>query len=232
MAFQKQYTDSLQNICSFAFPANHLINFQLIRSTPNQSIQQSSAKAEYFSFITIAPGEGSNESRTYNFQNKINVKFSLQEIAGLSFVLAQWADGRGNTALPYTKFARSAQGAKTVSLWEPQQTNNGDGRPKSRMISITVKENNNGNGLTISLTPDQAYSISVSLQELFKKGISLEFERQMNAPRQTPNQGNSNSYNNFNNNNSNSNSNNNNNPFNRGNDFQSIANEFEDMLLR
>jgi len=225
MAIQKQYTDNLQNICSFAFPANHLINFQLIRTVPNQSIQQSSAKAEYFSFITIAPGEGANESRTYNFQNKINIKFSLQEIAGLSFVLGQWADGRGVTVLPYTKFARSAQGAKTVSLWEPQQNNNSDGRPKSRMISITVKENNNGNGLTISLTPDQAYSISVSLKELFKKGIDLEFTRQMNAPKQTPNQGNSKSYNNYNNNN-------NSNPFNQGNDFQSIVDDFEDMLSR
>jgi len=224
MAFQKQYSDNLQNICSFAFPSNHLINFQLIRAVPNQSIQQSSAKAEYFSFITIAPGEGSNENRTYNFQNKINVKFSLQEIAGLSFVLKQWADGRGPTVLPYAKFARSAQGTKSVSLWEPQQ-NNTDGRPKSRMISITIKENNNGNGLTISITPDQAYSISVSLKELFTKGINLEFERQMNAPKQVPVQGNSKSYNNLNNNT-------NSNPFNQSNDFQSITDEFEDMLSR
>jgi hypothetical protein len=241
MAYQpKQYNETLQNICNFAITANHLINFQLVRSIPNENIQnQSSAKPEYFGFLTLAPGEGNNENRTYNFQNKVTVKFSLQEYAGLSFVLKKWADGAGKAVFPYTKFAKSGQGSKSVSVWEPQQTAQQNGQPKPRMVSITVKENSNGS--TISLTPDQAYATSESLAELFKKGINLEFERQINAPKVTQPRGNGNSYNNFNQNSTPFQSAppsfqpqgqvDNSNPFGPSNDFQSIGNDFENMLM-
>jgi hypothetical protein len=233
MAFQKQYSDNLQNICSFAFTSNHLINFQLVRSIPNQNIQQNSNKPEFFSFITIAPGEGTNENRTYNFQNKTTVKFSLQEICGMSFVLKSWANSGGKNALPYTKFARSGQGTKTVSIWEPQQQSSGNNQ-KSRMISITVKDNNNNNGLTVSLTPDQAFAVSESIYELFKKGLNMEFERQINSPKISQSRGNSNNtYNNLNQTNNSSFSQNiDNNPFDNNNDFQQVNDEFENMLLR
>jgi len=234
MAYQKQYKETLQNICSFSFPANHLVNFQLVRAIPNNTVtQNSTAKSEYFSFITIAPGEVANENRTYNFQNKITIKFSLQEIAGLSFVLKTCANGMGKVALPYTKFARSGQGSKTVSVWEPapaQQTQ--DNIRKARAINITIKENNT-NGFTIAITPDQAFAISESLNELFKKGISLEFERQINTPKVTSNQENSNSYNTLKQNSTplvrdNSIAGN---IFDSNNDFSQIQNEFENMLL-
>lgn len=232
MAFQpKQYNETLQNVCSFAVTANHLINFQLVRSIPNENVQnQSNAKPEYFGFLTLAPGEGANENRTYNFQNKVTVKFSLQEYMGLSFVLKKWAEGMGKAVFPYTKFAKSGNGSKSVSVWEP--TPKQDGQPKPRMVSITIKENNNGS--TISLTPDQAFATAESLAELFKKGISLEFERQINAPKVTQPRGNGNSYSNFNQQSkpmSQPTMVDNSNPFSSSSDFQSLGNDFENMLM-
>lgn len=198
MAQQKQYNETLENICSFSLPSNHLVVFQLIRAKPNEGVEKTSAKSEYFSFVTIAPGEGDNNNRTYNFQNSINVKYSLQEIAGLAFVLKTVAQGMGKMCLPYTKFAKSGNGTKQISVWEPAPAQVQQGQyAKPRAINITLKENNN-QGISIPLTPDQAFSISESLTILFQKGLNLDFDRQVNAPKTTKN---NNSYGNMNNNN-------------------------------
>lgn len=179
----KQYTDTLENVCSFSFPSNHLVLFALVRATPQQNIQQqNNAKPEYFSFLTLAPGEGGADNRTYNFQNKLVVKFSLQEISGLSFVLKSWANGLGKAVFPYVKFARSANGQKMVSVWEGQQQAPQGNQPKPRTVQLSIKENNN-NPVSISLTPDQAFAMAETLQAMFAKGIELEITRQINSPR-------------------------------------------------
>jgi hypothetical protein len=227
----KQYTDTLENVCSFSFPSNHLVVFALVRATPQQNIQQqNNAKPEYFSFLTLAPGEGGADSRTYNFQNKLVVKFSLQEIAGLSFVLKSWANGLGKAVFPYVKFARSANGQKMVSVWEGQQQQGN--QPKARTVQLSIKENNN-NPVSISLTPDQAFAMAETLQAMFNKGIELEIHRQINSPKinnnnkplsngssytqknaetDTPTMGDGN-------------------PFDITPDFSGIGNEFENMMM-
>ena len=231
MANQKQYTDTLQNICNIGFTANHLINFQLVRSIPTNTVQQGvSSKPEYFCFVVLAPGEGGGENRNYNFQNKLTIKFSLQELCGLSFVLKTWANCMGKACLPYTKFARSGGGTKSVSIWEPAPV-----QGKARVISVTFKENN-GNGLSVSIPPDQAFALAECLEELFKRGLNLDFDRQVNSPRVVQTGGNTHSYNNNNNNGFGSapafapaptTAPIINNPF----DVSQIGNEFENMLL-
>jgi hypothetical protein len=200
MAQNKQYNETLENICSFSHPANHLIVFQLIRAKPNEGVQErTSAKSEYFSFVTIAPGEGDQNSRTYNFQNSINIKFSLQEICALAYVLKTVSNGMARLCLPYTKFAKSANGTKQVSVWEPPQQPVQQGQfPKPRAINISIKENNN-QAISIPLTPEQAFAISESLTILFQKGINLDFDRQVNSPKTQNTNKTNNSYANLNN---------------------------------
>jgi len=200
MAQNKQYTDTLENICSFAQPSNHLLTFQLMRAKPAESsIEKSSAKSEYFSFVTVAPGEGTDaQNRTYNFQNSICIKFSLQEIAGLSYVLRNTANGMGKICLPYIKFAKSSSNSKQVSVWEPPQQPVAQGQfQKPRTISISIKENNN-QAISIGLTPDQAFAMAESLMLLFQKGMSLEFDRQVNSPKSFNSNKTNNSYANLN----------------------------------
>jgi hypothetical protein len=188
----RQYNETLENICSFSQPANHLVVFQLMRSKANEGVERNSAKPEYFAFVTIAPGEGDQANRTYNFQNSINVKYSLQEICALGYVLKMFANGMGKVCTPYVKFAKSNNGSKQVSVWEaaqqaPQQNSQGgQGYAKARSINLSLRENNN-QAISIPLTPEQAFAISESLNLLFVKGMNLEFERQINSPKTTNN---------------------------------------------
>ena len=241
MAQNKQYNETLENVCSFSHPANHLIVFQLIRAKPNEgAVEKTSAKSEYFSFVTIAPGEGDQNSRTYNFQNSINVKFSLQEICALAYVLKTVANGMGKLCLPYIKFAKSASGTKQVTVWEPPVAPVQQGSyPKPRSINISIKENNN-QAISIPLTPEQAFAISESLTILFQKGLNLDFDRQVNSPKTYNTNKTNNSYANLNQQNNNGfgpqstpvqQSLPMNNPFGQSSDTGSINDDFANILM-
>lgn len=170
--------NSLEKVHNFSFPSNHLLTFQLMRDLEKSQ----TLKQEYFFFVGLIAGvQGTDGGRTYDFESgNTNLKFSIQEIGGLSFALKQHAQGNGKH-INYVKFSKSGTGQKTVSLEDNLKSMTDKNNNQRTQNQILFKVSNNGNVKAIALTLDQAYSIGEILDVLFKKALDLEFSRTLNT---------------------------------------------------
>jgi len=160
---------------NIAQPMNHLLTIQLVNS-PSAPSTKTNFKAQYFYFLTLAPGAGSGANRTYDFTAKINIKYSISEIFGLAFILQQVA--AGNTrVLPYTKFSKSATGQKNVAIIESVKQGNAG---QSRQITIFV--GCNGKKHSLNLSPAEAYALAKQLDLSATEATKLEFARLSSTP--------------------------------------------------
>lgn len=109
--------NTLRTLQNLSFPGSNLLTVQLMyEETPLMPSGKVDFKPKHWYFLTLAPGEGNGpNNRTYNFQNKINIKFSITEILSLSFILHSAAVGNINSVVGYSKFARSTE-TKSVSV--------------------------------------------------------------------------------------------------------------------
>lgn len=190
------FNDTIENVYSFPFTANSLITFDLVHIIPQQNQQtmnRINTKPEHSAFINFVPGEqGGNGGRTYNFKNKIALKYSLQELEGLSYVLRNNAETGGQATNPYRKFSNSQQGGqKSVSVWQGSQMKQVSGK-EINVRTIFIQANAGQQKVSISMTPEQAYATSSALHEMYLKGTHLEIDRMMNAPRISNNNQNNN----------------------------------------
>jgi hypothetical protein len=203
------FSDTITNVYSFPFTANSLLTFDLVHITPQQQDNSRiNTKPEHCAFVNFAPGETNGNGRTYNFKNKIALKYSLLELEGLSFVLRNNAESNGMATNPYRKFANSQQGGqKSVSVWQGSQQKKVGGKDVNAR-TIFIQASAGSSKVSLSMTPDQAYAVSSSLHQMYLKGTELEINRMMKAPRLSNSPKNSN--NNYQSNNNNSNSDNNN----------------------
>ena len=176
----QQYNETLTPLWNITFAANHLLQISLVQRVPPPNLNKPDIKEKIFGFVTLAPGDGSGSSRTYNFQNKVTQKFQLREIESMSFILRQLAIGNQNV-LPYTKFTRSQQGQKILSIWMSSKLQQ-MGQQQVNMKSVNITIDASGAKSTLNLTIDQAYGLGSYLNELFKKGVDKEFELQLQQP--------------------------------------------------
>jgi len=172
--------NTLITMHNIAQPMNHLLTIQLVNS-PSAPSTKTNFKAQYFYFLTLAPGAGSGANRTYDFTAKINMKYSIAEVFGLAFILQQVA--AGNTrVLPYTKFSKSATGQKNVAIIENiKQGNNGPVR------QITIFVGCNGKKHSLNLSPAEAYALAKQLDLSATEATKLEFSRLSSTPRVSQN---------------------------------------------
>jgi hypothetical protein len=184
----RTYNDQLVPIASFGFPFNHLLNVGLMQRIPPPNINYPDLKEKFFFFITLAPGiteQGGN--RTYDFkQGKTTLKFSSREIAGLANILRQCGIGNDGNVLPYTKFSKSGQQSKNVSVWISSKQQQGQGVTQiTKQINLSVQGSAKHN---ISLSSAEALAMSDILMKLFDKAIDLEINGQLQQPKvsQTP----------------------------------------------
>jgi hypothetical protein len=176
----QQYNETLTPLWNISFAANHLLQVSLVQRVPAPNLNKPDLKEKVFGFVTLAPGDGAGNSRTYNFQNKVTQKFQLREIESLSFVLRQLAIGNQNV-LPYTKFTRSQQGQKMLSVWVASKIQQmGQQQVNVKTINVTIDAG--GAKSTLNMSPDQAYGFGSYLNELFKNGVSKEFDLQSQQP--------------------------------------------------
>lgn len=175
--------DDLQPLISTTFASNHLFQISIVQRMPAPNLNKPDLKDKIFGFVTLAPGEGDGQNRTYNFQNRITQKFQTREIEGLSIVLRQLGIGN-NRILPYTKFTRSQQGQKMLSIWTVTKTQT-IGQQQVNVVSINLTIQSNNTKHTFSMTMEQAYSLGSVIHEIFKKAINKEFEIQLQQPKQT-----------------------------------------------
>jgi hypothetical protein len=170
---------------SISFPSNHLMISQLMHDLSNSN--NNTDKFEYFCFMSLMPGvnTGDGNNRTYDFKSGITLKYSIQEIKGLSFTLEQWALGNGQNCLPYAKFSRSNSGQKSVTAFETPANSNKQYDTRKLILVFSIIDSKVKHSL--SLTPEQAYSTAAILSKIFEKGLELEFNRQSMKPRQVKN---------------------------------------------
>jgi len=179
------FNDTITNIYTFPFTANSLLTFDLVHIQPQQqNTQQLNTKPEHIVFIRFVPGEiQSGNKRTYNFKNKIVLKYSLLEVEGLSFVLKNNAETNGFASNPYRKFSDSQQGgSKSVSIWQASQDKQMSGKTVTTR-TIFIQAQSGSDKISLSMSPHQAYSISSALTKMFNVGTDLEIKRMMNAPK-------------------------------------------------
>jgi hypothetical protein len=211
---QRRYTDKIDNLLDFSFPSNNLLTCQLVKRTPTVlDANKVDLKEKFFFFLNMVTGVGQQNSRTYDWTQKIVIKFSLREIITMSFILIECAKGNYDNVLPYTKFANSGSGTtKNVSIWIPdnkqQYQNNNNFAPQMNnmgnnnnfsqnnnqniqknpiKINITFSESN-GSKSTISISPGEAYGLGVQLKYMYDYGMDKEIETQITQPRFNNNQ--------------------------------------------
>lgn len=103
---------TLENVYNYSFTANNLFQVSLVKDNdPNRP----GYKRQFFCFLTLAPGEQTQTGRTYNFNNKINMKQDVHNIISLAHALRAVARGQkaliGNYSL-FTDSSRSSHGGQ------------------------------------------------------------------------------------------------------------------------
>ena len=88
-----QQGGSLKNIFNFSFPGVHLLQISLVRDMSDED----SYKRKHFSFITLVPGQKVDRSqsasgRTFDWQNRINMKAEADRVLSLSYALKTLAE--------------------------------------------------------------------------------------------------------------------------------------------
>lgn len=187
----KQYNDILTPICQFGFSFNHLLTIVLMKrdtNTPNVK----DLKEHYFFFVTLIPGVGDKSNRTYDFKQKIAMKYSLRELASFIFVLKQCSIGNDNAVLPYRKFSRQQSISKNCSIWSTNAVKNAGQPTQTSNKAITISFEINQTKFHMSLSPADAAGIAETLQPVMEKGLKLEIDYQINIPKSLNNNSGSN----------------------------------------
>jgi len=162
----------LKTIQSLSYPGSNLLSFQLIQEMSASVPGKSDLKPKHWYFLTLAPGVGKGAAnRSYNFQNKVTIKFSIVEILSLSFALHSAAVGNIGAVVGYSKFAKSSE-VKSVSVGiSEKQSKYGT----QRMITIFV--NSSSNKYAFGVDCALASSISKQLEWSAKMATELEVAR-------------------------------------------------------
>ncbi len=177
---QTTYSDKLDIIYNMGFPYNHLITIALMKRTPIQNLNVKDYKERFFYFLTLAPGVGTADNRTYDFQQKISLKYSLRELCSLSFALKQCSTGNENNVLPYTKFAKNDNQTKNISIWVSSKTSQSNNQThNSKIINFSFNSNTK---YAVALAPSDAFSIGEIFKNLFDYGLKLEIDFRQNNP--------------------------------------------------
>lgn len=177
---QRQYNETLKTIGQFSFPMNHLLIFQLIQRTPNQN--QRDYKEKFMFMVTFIQGINQQGGRTYDWKSGRHAqKFATREIAGLAEVLHQCGIGNDLNVLPYSKFSRSGNSQKQLTVWVSTKQQQIAGQTVNvRTINLTFTVNKVKN--SFALTASEALSMSKMLTGLYEKAIQLEIDNFVGQP--------------------------------------------------
>jgi len=183
MATNYNNNGKLMTVAGTSLPSNHIININLMQQVENLTSPGPylDTKPKFFFLYSLAPGVGNQQNRSYNFQDAISLKFSLQEMSGLVEVMREVA--KANIyVLPFIKFSKSNGESKSVSIMHSTKENKFAPSGKEPVITIMTVKGSQKNGLSVS--PAQALGFCKMVDNLVNRGMNLEIDRQINAPRQ------------------------------------------------
>jgi len=169
--------DILEPVFNFTYSGNHALAFSLVKriTTVQQKIDY---KDKLFFFITIAPGIVNGTDRTYDYKTgRITQKFSVKETLGLAKTIECCALGQDNLVLPYSKFTKSSNTSKTLSIWMgTKKTTVNNQQIDVRVINLSFFSGQLRHTLNISIA--DALGLSEYIMKICSKSIDLEFEFQ------------------------------------------------------
>jgi len=152
-------------IYSHSFPSNNLLSVSALR-----------VNDEYEKLIvifTFVPGEGDKSNRTYNFQRKITMKYTIRELPGISMVLTRAAEGYEKIVLPYTKFTQSNNVTKILNIF-PGSIKNTKNGTESRAIIMNISSGDTK--FAITLPPHDSYSLGTIIRSIYDHLIQLDIQ--------------------------------------------------------
>lgn len=166
----------LESVFSYSFPANHILQFSIVRQHSDQSY-----KKEYFCFITLAPGSQNQQGgRTFDFKtNKITMKVEGYQITELAHAIRTFARGQEQILGPHSIFVDSGKsqygqgGRKSLGI---QRTQN-QKQNNAPLVTLFFKMGDQGQALAYSMSPYRALSMADKLEFIGKKCDELEFSR-------------------------------------------------------
>jgi hypothetical protein len=180
---QQGQGSNLENICSYSFPANHLLQLSLVR----QPIEEGSYKKAHFFFITLAPGEQSQTGRTFNFQNRINMKVEGHKMAEFAAALRAAAAGQDSVMGKFQQYVDSSKsqfggnaGGKSMMVASGQ-----DPKTQARNVGIFFKAGQ-GSPVTFGATPYAAIAIAKVIDAMVDKFLELELEKSVQGTYSNP----------------------------------------------
>lgn len=168
---------TLTQISNYAFTGNHLLQISLMKNEATDK----DYKREYFSFVTLAPGEKTNTGgRTFNFDNRITLKVDLEKLLAFGYALEMYAKGQGNIAGTFqiftdaTKSAYGGSNATTKTMYLKEMT-----QKDERIIGLGFKLGQNA-ASQFNVSPTTALAIADICKMMANMGIERELNKAMN----------------------------------------------------
>ena len=165
----------LENIFSYSFAANHLLQISIVKQVAEQSY-----KKEHFCFITLAPGAQNQQGRTFDFNSRITMKVEGHQVLALSHALREYSNNRVDVIGPFSIYVDSSKSSY----------NQGQGGGKSLSIQRTINQKQNNvpmivfffkmgqnQSLGLPMSPSLALAVADVLEFIGKKCLELEFAR-------------------------------------------------------
>jgi hypothetical protein len=169
---------TLENIFSYSFPANHLLQISLVK----QATAEQNYKKQHFCFITLAPGvKNPDGSRTFDFQqNKVTMKVDIDKMIAMAHAIRNTVNGREAVIGSFSIYVDSSkssygqQGAGGKSLFIQRGQDKQQTPQPTLVLFFKVGQ---GAALGYGMTPSSALALADICEFIGKKGLELEFSR-------------------------------------------------------
>lgn len=174
MAYNNQQS-KLENIFSYSFPANHLLQISIVKQISEQSY-----KKEFFCFITLAPGSQTQQGgRSFDFNNRITMKVDGHQVTALAHAVRAYVRGQdamlGRFSI-YVDSSKSAFGGQSGGSGKSMMVQRGETQKKEPAITFFFKQGQ-GQALGYSMSPAIALAAADVFEFIGKKCLELEFAR-------------------------------------------------------
>jgi len=175
-----QQNTPLESIFSYSIPGAHLLQISIVRQVAEEAY-----KKQYFCFLTLAPGEqAQGGGRTFNFNNRINMKIDGDKVLALGHAIRAYVNGREEAIGPYTIYVDSSKsqygtggGGKSMLLQKGTDAKHNN----VPVINIFFKAGSNS-AFAFTLNPAHALAVADICEFIGHKCLELEFTKiQSNA---------------------------------------------------
>lgn len=168
----------LENIFSYSFPSNNLLQISIVRQPSEQSY-----KKEFFCFVTLVPGiQNQQGGRSFDFNNRITMKVDGHQVTALAH--ATRASVRGQEAMIgqfsiYVDTSKSAYGGGGQGGGKSLIVRRGETQKKEPAITIFFKQGQ-GQSFAFSMSPAIALAAADIFEFIGRKCLELEYAKGAN----------------------------------------------------